>query len=108
MTCTTMELTERLLSRPSGAVARSDLAGHVAIHGALCLPKRDDRSWSDGVLRAVAESGLLGRGGAGVPSAMKWDAARRGARVPLLVVNAMEGEPASAKDRVLLLSLIHI
>ncbi len=102
MTCTTMELTERLLSRPSGAVARTDLAGHVAIHGALSLPKRDDRSWSDGVLRAVAESGLLGRGGAGFPSAIKWDAARRGARRPLLVVNAMEGEPASAKDRVLL------
>jgi NADH:ubiquinone oxidoreductase subunit F (NADH-binding) len=95
-------LADRLLRRPAGTVSRSDLAGHVAIHGALALPKREDRNWCDTMLTALSESGLLGRGGAGFPAAVKWDSARRSARRPLLVVNAMEGEPASAKDRVLL------
>ena len=101
MTSTTLDAPQRLLSRTSGLVARNDLAGHLATHGPLALFP-DDRSGHDAVLRAVAESGLLGRGGGGFPSAVKWDAARRGGRRPLVVVNAMEGEPASAKDRVLL------
>jgi NADH:ubiquinone oxidoreductase subunit F (NADH-binding) len=54
------------------------------------------------------QSGLTGRGGAGFPSVRKWDAIRRVGRPPLLAVNAMEGEPASAKDRVLLNRAPHL
>jgi NADH:ubiquinone oxidoreductase subunit F (NADH-binding) len=55
------------------------------------------------LIEAVAAAGLLGRGGAAFPTAVKLRAvagARRGRRA--LVVNAAEGEPLSAKDRVLL------
>ena len=63
--------------------ARSDLAGHLATHGPLAIPARDDPRWRAAVVRAVAESGLLGRGGAGFPAAAKWDAVRATARRPL-------------------------
>ncbi len=102
MTAIALETSDRLLRRPSGPNVPMNLADHVAVHGALSIPKGDDRTWRSGMLRAVAESGLLGRGGAGFPAAVKWDAVQRAGRRPLLVVNAMEGEPASAKDRVLL------
>ena len=52
----------------------------------------------------VAGRGRLGpgrAGGAGFPSGVKWDAVRRSGRAPIVVVNVLEGEPASAKDRVL-------
>ncbi len=54
------------------------------------------------LIAAVAAAGLRGRGGAGFPTAIKLRAvaSARGRRA--LVVNAAEGEPMSAKDRVLL------
>ncbi|TIC84467.1 NADH-ubiquinone oxidoreductase-F iron-sulfur binding region domain-containing protein [Nocardioides sp. GY 10127] len=73
----------RLLSADAGrrhAVPTLDLATLVA--------------WAE-------DAGLRGRGGAGFPFAVKLATAGRGRR-PVVVVNAAEGEPASAKDAVLL------
>jgi len=60
------------------------------------------------LLDAIATAGLRGRGGASFPTGAKLKsvAARRGPRVVL--VNAAEGEPLSAKDRVLLRSAPHL
>lgn len=58
------------------------------------------------VLRA---SGLTGRGGAGVPTAIKVDFQRQQKRsVGYIVVNAMEGEPAAHKDRTLITRHPHL
>ncbi|MGV0871228.1 complex I 51 kDa subunit family protein [Mycolicibacterium sp. XJ879] len=57
----------------------------------------------EATLAEVDRSGLRGRGGAGIPTARKWRAARaqsEGARV--LVVNADEGDPGAYIDRYLL------
>jgi NADH:ubiquinone oxidoreductase subunit F (NADH-binding) len=108
MSVMTVATTERLLPVDRGAVLPLDLAGHLANHGALAVPVGDDPSWKAGMFRAVAESGLLGRGGAGFPAAAKWDAVRLDPRRPMVVVNAMEGEPASDKDRVLLTYSPHL
>lgn len=60
-------------------------------------------------LTAAAE--LRGRGGAGFPFARKLTtvlANRRLGRAPVIVVNAAEGEPASAKDTALILTAPHL
>jgi NADH:ubiquinone oxidoreductase subunit F (NADH-binding) len=108
MSAVTLETNDRLLTvRPGGGMG-PDLAEHLATHGTLSIPAREETAWRTGIHRAVSASGLLGRGGAGFPSAVKWDAVRRGRRRPMVVVNAMEGEPASAKDRVLLSYAPHL
>jgi len=103
MTTAAPPRSERLLrtSSSDGPVG-PDLATHLSLHGPLAVPTRDDREWSHAVWSELAASGLTGRGGGGFPAAGKWDAVTRSGRRPLVVVNAMEGEPASAKDRALL------
>jgi NADH-quinone oxidoreductase subunit F len=58
-----------------------------------------------GVLAMVADAGLRGRGGAGFPTAVKWqttiDNTPAGV-APTLVVNGAEGEPGTFKDRTIL------
>lgn len=67
--------------------------GPVADLPVLSLPE---------LLRLAEESGLTGRGGAGFPTAVKLKAVAEGGQAPVLVGNAMEGEPLSQKDAVLL------
>ncbi len=56
-----------------------------------------------GVIHAVTESGLRGRGGAGFPTGKKWEFARKKkASQRFVICNADEGEPGTFKDRVLL------
>ncbi|HET7037698.1 MAG TPA: NADH-ubiquinone oxidoreductase-F iron-sulfur binding region domain-containing protein [Thermomicrobiaceae bacterium] len=60
------------------------------------------------LLAAIEASGLRGRGGSAFPTGRKWRAvaARSGRKVVLL--NAAESEPASRKDRTLLLLRPHL
>ncbi len=80
----------------------------MATHGPPPLPGRGMRGWADGLVQSVRSAGLTGRGGGGFPTAAKLDALRSGGGRPLLAINAMEGEPASRKDRVLLATASHL
>jgi len=75
--------------------AGADHDAHVARYGVLPRRRLDD------LLATVADGGLVGRGGAGFPTATKVRAVA-GSRKPVVVGNAMEGEPLSSKDVVLL------
>jgi NADH:ubiquinone oxidoreductase subunit F (NADH-binding) len=104
-----VDAARRLLpALPPSAGSPATLAAHLALHPALTVPPGDDPVWGARIRRAVAESGLFGRGGAGFPTGAKWSPASTGRRRAMVVVNAMEGEPASAKDRVLLERAPHL
>ena len=89
----------RLLPVNSGAEPPS-LAEHLARYGPL-RPSGLDRRRREAIIAEVDRSGLTGRGGAGFPTARKLAAVAAG-RSPVVVANGTEGEPASAKDKVLL------
>ncbi|MGD0810542.1 MAG: NADH-ubiquinone oxidoreductase-F iron-sulfur binding region domain-containing protein [Acidimicrobiales bacterium] len=97
----------RLLYGLAGTGART-LRDHVATHGPLPVPSRVTRKWQDAVLHDVETSGLTGRGGAAFPTSRKMEAARGSGPRPALLVNAMEGEPASGKDQYLLAYSPHL
>jgi len=80
---------------------RIDLAGYHMVFGRLpCLS-------ADRLMDMTEQVDLRGRGGAAFPVSRKFaavrDAARTRKRAPVVVVNGAEGEPGSAKDRMLLL-----
>ena len=57
---------------------------------------------NDRILEELRASGLVGYGGAGFPTAVKWEAVAREPGPRYVVVNADEGEPGTIKDRYLL------
>jgi NADH:ubiquinone oxidoreductase subunit F (NADH-binding) len=92
----------RILGHPT------DLSGHLTTLGAAPLPAPGDRDWRARFLAVLEVSGLTGRGGAGFPAATKLEATGRAGRGATVVVNAMESEPASDKDALLLLRSPHL
>ncbi len=92
----------RLLGHPT------DLAGHVATLGPVPLPGPGSRGWREAFVSVLEASGLAGRGGAGFPAAIKLAVAHAAGAGGTVVVNAMEGEPASDKDKLLLLRSPHL
>lgn len=88
--------------RPAG------LADHLRRHGPPPLATALGSRTSMPLVEAVESAGLAGRGGAGFPTARKMRAvAQRGGRA-VVVVNAMESEPASRKDQFLLAVAPHL
>jgi [NiFe] hydrogenase diaphorase moiety large subunit len=60
----------------------------------------------EGVIDEIKKANLLGRGGAGFPTGLKWEFCRREKGPKRYVVcNADEGEPGTFKDRVILTEL---
>jgi NADH-quinone oxidoreductase subunit F len=58
---------------------------------------------SEGVVREVTESKLLGRGGAAFPTGVKWKAvAEQSVRPHYFICNADESEPGTFKDRIVM------
>jgi NADH:ubiquinone oxidoreductase subunit F (NADH-binding) len=73
---------------------------HLELFGPL--ERRDD------LIVTLERAGLVGRGGAAFPAATKLRAVAASGRRPLVVANAVEGEPASGKDRALLRVAPHL
>jgi NADH-quinone oxidoreductase subunit F len=60
------------------------------------------------VIDEIKASGLVGRGGAAFPTGVKWEgAAKADGFTKYVVCNAVESEPGTFKDRVLLLDDLH-
>jgi NADH-quinone oxidoreductase subunit F len=92
----------RLLRRIAADVDPESLDAYRA-HGGYAALRRAFELGQEGVLREVAESRLLGRGGAAFPTGAKWEAvARQTVHPHYLVCNADESEPGTFKDRILM------
>ncbi len=89
----------RLLAGVAAGLAPS-LDNHLALFGPL--EPHDD------LMLAIERAGLAGRGGGAFPTATKLRAVAAEGRKPIVVVNAVEGEPASGKDRALLRVAPHL
>jgi NADH:ubiquinone oxidoreductase subunit F (NADH-binding) len=92
----------RILGHPA------DLAGHAAVLGPLPVPTSPGREWRQAFVRSLEISGLTGRGGAGFPAAIKVAVTGAAGSGGTILVNAMEGEPASDKDKLLLIRSPHV
>lgn len=92
----------RLLGYPT------DLPGHLSALGPGPLPTADVRGWRDAFVSMLETSGLSGRGGAGFPAAIKSAVAHAAGPGGTVLVNGMEGEPASDKDKLLLARSPHL
>lgn len=97
----------RLLGEQSGQ-GHEDLAAYRGLGGYRPLADADE------LLSEVESSGLVGRGGAAFPLAVKLRAVRDNGRLvattggAVVVANGEEGEPASVKDRWLLRNRPHL
>ena len=96
----------RLLAERFGGGPAS-LTEHLARHGRLPAIGPGAPSRSE-FIAEVGRAGLAGRGGAGFPTARKLHAVASGRDVPVVIANGTEGEPASAKDKVLLAREPHL
>ena len=85
----------------------ASLRGHLDRHGARpsCAGGRQRRQR---LIDEVERAHLTGRGGAAFPTAVKLRALADAPRTPVVIANGVEGEPASAKDKVLLGSAPHL
>ncbi|RAG87417.1 hypothetical protein DN069_02300 [Streptacidiphilus pinicola] len=86
----------------------ADLTDHLDRFGPAPLDRVARRGDSSALVRAVEEAGLTGRGGAAFPTARKLQAVADGRGSAVVVANAMESEPASAKDATLLQLAPHL
>ena len=89
----------RLLARRMAGDAATPLAEHrctyLAPPGATSRPRLD-------LIETIEQSSLVGRGGAGFPTAKKLRAVARRSGPRVVLANGTEGEPASQKDQVLM------
>ena len=79
------------LGRRDDTLADHEARGGLAALRALPSPER--------VVEELRAAGITGYGGAGFPSATKWEAVLREPGPRVVAVNADEGEPGTIKDR---------
>ena len=82
---------------------RASLDGYQRTGGYAALRRAVHTMTPDDVIHFLRASGLAGRGGAGFPTGVKWQAVRDAPGSPKTVVcNADEGEPGCFKDRAIM------
>lgn len=92
----------RIALRNCGIIDPEEIDEYIAAEGYLALAKVFGME-PEAVTKLITDSGLRGRGGAGFPTGMKWEATRRAAgEQKYIICNADEGDPGAFMDRSLL------
>jgi NADH-quinone oxidoreductase subunit F len=93
----------RIALRHCGLINPEDIREYIAAGGYFTLEDCLSRRKPDQIISEVTGSGLRGRGGAGFPVGLKWEAARKaGGAEKYVVCNADEGDPGAFMDRSIL------
>ena len=93
----------KIALRNCGAMAFDDIAAYIARDGYQAAFKALTELSPQKVVDEIKVSGLKGRGGAGFPTAIKWQAAHdQKAEQKFMVCNADEGDPGAFMDRAIL------
>lgn len=94
---------QRVLLKDSGAIDPTSFDDYLAVGGYLALSKALLEMTPEQVIAEVKKAGLRGRGGAGFPTAVKWQLTRDAIGSPKYVIcNADEGDPGAFQDRSLI------
>ena len=94
---------ERLVFGPNRKIDPTNFEDYIAIDGFKALSRTLFELTPEQVIEEVKEAGLKGRGGAGFPAGVKWEAARNASGEPkYVVVNCDEGDPGAYMDRSLM------
>ncbi len=92
----------RIVLKNSGIINPESIDEYIATGGYEAIAKVFTMK-PETVIEEIKNSGLIGRGGAGFLTGMKWDFARKAPGNPKYIVcNADEGEPGTFKDRLIL------
>ena len=90
----------RVALRNCGVINPENIDEYIATDGYMALGKVLTEMTPDDVIKVIGDSGLRGRGGAGFPTARKWQFARNSVSDKKYVVcNADEGDPGAFMDR---------
>jgi len=91
------------LLKDAPPVGRRETLDEYVAHGGYEALKKGLKMSPDDITKAVLDSGLRGRGGAGFPAGRKWTFVPKGTGKPVyLAVNGDESEPGCFKDRQIL------
>ncbi|OGQ49159.1 MAG: hydrogenase [Deltaproteobacteria bacterium RIFCSPLOWO2_02_FULL_57_26] len=93
----------RLLIGNNIKIDPKSIDDYLAVGGYSALVKALCQVTPEQVVELVKNSGLRGRGGAGFPTGLKWEFARKSPdETKYMIVNADEGDPGAFMDRALL------
>nr|MBC8446293.1 NADH-quinone oxidoreductase subunit NuoF [Chloroflexota bacterium] len=93
----------RIVLRNCGLINPQSIEEYIAVGGYQALGKALTSMTPEEVVEEVKKSGLLGRGGAGFPTGLKWEFARKApGDVKYVVANGNEGDPGAFTDRSLM------
>ncbi|AEF86549.1 NADH dehydrogenase [Treponema primitia ZAS-2] len=91
---------QRVVLRNCGIINPEVIEEYIANQGYIALQKSLFEWKPDDIINELKTSGLRGRGGAGFPTWMKWDATKKVANdIKYVVCNADEGDPGAYMDR---------
>ncbi|OIP26051.1 MAG: hydrogenase [Dehalococcoidia bacterium CG2_30_46_9] len=94
---------ERVVLRNCGHINPERIDDYLARGGYLSLRKVLFQMTPGQVIEEIKKAGLRGRGGAGFPTAVKWELCRNAPGSPkYMICNADEGDPGAFMDRCIL------
>ncbi len=90
----------KILLKDCGTIDPEDINSYLNSGGYAAIKKILSGMTPDEVINEIKASGLRGRGGAGFPTGVKWEACRKApGDAKYIVCNADEGDPGAFMDR---------